>query len=114
MQLLDAILSPTSNLSLANSCHVEYYAGTNTLYLDSSSGGNNWVGHQPYGGAWVDANSNGICQVNSWYTVPNGNYLALIVSLTFQTPGTWYEFMNATNATGYSVWATNYLTWTAP
>lgn len=100
---------------LSNSCHLEYQASGQTLSLDSSSGNNSWVGHGTQNGigAWVDSNTNNVCQVNSWSIQPSGNTLVLNVSLTFQTPGTWYQFLSASNGTGDSAWVTNGFTWTA-
>jgi AraC-like DNA-binding protein len=101
--------------NFSNSCHLEYQASNNTLSLDSSSGNSSWVGYGTQGGAggWVGSNVNGVCQVNSWSVSLSGNYLTLNVSLTFQTPGTWYYYMSATNATGDSAWVTNGLSWTS-
>jgi hypothetical protein len=109
---LQPFLSTSSTLSTtANSCHVEYVASANALYLDSSAGNFSWVGSQPYGGSWSGSSSNGICQVNSWSTSISGNYLTLFFNLTFPTAGTWYEFVDASNATGNTPWVTNGLTW---
>lgn len=109
---LQPFLSISSNMSnLTSSCHLLYAGSTNTLYLDSSAGNFSWVGSQPYGGSWSGSNSNGICQVNSWSTSISGNYLTLVVNLTFQQAGTWYEFVSASNATGSTPWLTNGLTW---
>lgn len=99
--------------SFNNSCHLEYQAGNQTLSLDDSSGDYSWVGYgtQDGTGGWVNNNANGVCQVNSWSVTRSGNYLTLNISLTFQTTGTWYYYMSATNATGNSAWVTNGLSW---
>jgi hypothetical protein len=113
--VVQPFLSSDPNLpNLSNGCWLYYHSGNSTLSLGRSDGVYGFVGNgtQDGNGPWVGDNSNGVCQVNSWSVNRSGNYLTLNVSLTFQTQGSWYYFMSASNATGNSAWVTNSLSWT--